>query len=171
MLASQFLIVRTKDGNLVSKSKTQGEIKEVVRKTVMDALSLWSVDSADFTVIRDPQYPVTAKSPISKEQYELYSKYELQRTSNGSVMFYLPVYIISFDNIYLEDNYMDREVFVVAPVLDPVTEEAITDLAIESTKQTPPGEEGGEGELEEGEEVEEEGKEEGEVDVGEKGEK
>lgn len=159
-MTSQFLIVRTKEGNLVSKSKSQGEIREVVRKTVMDALSLWSVDNADFTVIRDPQYPVTAKAPISKEQYELYSKYDLQRTSNGSVMFYLPVYIISFDNLYMEDNYVDKEVFVVAPVLDSITEVAITDLAIESTKPTPPDKKGEEGGLEIEEEVEEDGEEE-----------
>lgn len=135
----QILIVRAKEGNLVSKNMVEGDFKEVVKKTVVDALSLWLLDSADFTVIRDPQYPITAKAPITKEQYDLYSKYDLQRTTNGSVMFYLPVYIISFDNVYLEDNYMDREVLVVAPHVDSVAEQHIVELALESTK--PPSEE------------------------------
>ena len=143
----QILIVRAKEGNLVSKNMVEGDFKEVVKKTVVDALSLWLLDSADFTVIRDPQYPVTAKSPITKEQYDLYSKYDLQRATNGSVMFYLPVYIISFDNAYLEDNYMDKEVLVVAPHVDQVAEQVIVELALESTK--PPSEEK---EAEEGEE-------------------
>jgi hypothetical protein len=143
----QILIVRAKEGNLVSKNMVEGDFKEVVKKTVVDALSLWLLDSADFTVIRDPQYPVTAKSPITKEQYDLYSKYDLQRATNGSVMFYLPVYIISFDNAYLEDNYMDKEVLVVAPHVDQVSEQVIVELALESTK--PPSEEK---EAEEGEE-------------------
>jgi hypothetical protein len=143
----QILIVRAKEGNLVSKNMVEGDFKEVVKKTVVDALSLWLLDSADFTVIRDPQYPVTAKSPITKEQYDLYSKYDLQRATNESVMFYLPVYIISFDNAYLEDNYMDREVLVVAPHVDQVAEQVIVELALESTK--PPSEEK---EAEEGEE-------------------
>jgi hypothetical protein len=137
----QIMIVRAKEGNLVSKNRVEGEFKEVIKKTVVDALSLWLLDSADFTVIRDPQYPVTAKAPITKEQYDLYSKFDLQRTTNGSVMFYLPVYIISFDNIYLEDNYMDREVLVVAPYVDPIAEEHIVELALESTK--PPSEKEG----------------------------
>lgn len=141
---AQILIIRAREGKILSKSKQEGEIKEIVRKTVMDALSLWSVDNADFTVIRDPEYPVNAKAPISKEQYELYSKYELQRTSGG-VVFYLPVYIISFDNEYLEDNYLDKEVFVVAPALDQLTENVVGELAQESTSPTPPGEDEGEG--------------------------
>jgi hypothetical protein len=106
-----------------------------VKKIVIEALNLWAVDNADFTVIRDPQYPVTAKAPITKEQYDLYSKYDLQRTTNGSVMFYVPVYIISFDNMYVEDNYLDKEVFVVAPVVDQIAEDVIAELAVESTKQ------------------------------------
>lgn len=146
---AQIIIVRAKEGNLVSKNRVEGEFKEVVRKTVTDALSLWLMDNADFTVIRDPQYPVTAKAPITKEQYDLYSKYDLQRTTNGSVMFYLPVYIISFDNVYMEDRYQDREVLVVAPYVDQVAEDHIAELALDSTK--PPSEEEAEG----GEEEEE----------------
>jgi len=134
-LSSQFMVIRAKEGNLVSKARAEGEMKEVVKKIVIEALNLWAVDNADFTVIRDPQYPVTAKAPITKEQYDLYSKYDLQRTTNGSVMFYVPVYIISFDNMYVEDNYLDKEVFVVAPVVDQIAEDVIAELAVESTKQ------------------------------------
>jgi hypothetical protein len=129
------MVIRAKEGNLVSKARAEGEMKEVVKKIVIEALNLWAVDNADFTVIRDPQYPVTAKAPITKEQYDLYSKYDLQRTTNGSVMFYVPVYIISFDNMYVEDNYLDKEVFVVAPVVDQIAEDVIAELAVESTKQ------------------------------------
>jgi len=133
-LSSQFVVIRAKEGNLVSKARAEGEMKEVVKKIVIEALNLWAVDNADFTVIRDPQYPVTAKSPITKEQYDLYSKYDLQRTTNGSV-FFVPVYIISFDNMYIEDNYIDKEVFVVAPVVDQIAEDVVAELAVESTKQ------------------------------------
>jgi hypothetical protein len=136
---SQIMIVRAKEGQLVSKNRVEGEFKEVIKKTVLDALSLWQLDSADFTVIRDPQYPIEAKAPITKEQYDLYSKYDLQRASNGSVAYHLPVYIISFDNVYLEDSYLDREVLVVAPYVDQISEGHIVELALESTK--PPSEE------------------------------
>lgn len=139
---SQIMIVRAKEGQLVSKNMFEGEFREVVKKTVLDALSLWQLDNADFTVIRDPQYPVEAKAPITKEQYDLYSKFDLQRASNGSVVYHLPVYIISFDNVYMEDSYLDKEVLVVAPYVDQISEQHIVDLALDSTK--PPSEEGSE---------------------------
>jgi hypothetical protein len=149
---SQIMIVRAKEGQLVSKNRVEGEFKEVVKKTVLDALSLWQLESADFTVIGDPQYPVEAKAPITKEQYDLYSKYDLQRATNGSVMFHLPVYIISFDNVYMEENYIDREVLVVAPYVDQISEEHIVELALDSTK--PPSEEDADKEGDEKEEAE-----------------
>jgi hypothetical protein len=62
-------------------------------------------------------------------------------------MFNVPVYIISFDNVYLEDTYVDREVLVVAPYVDKVAEDHIVELALESTR--PPSEEKEEAETEE----------------------
>jgi hypothetical protein len=152
--STEVVIVRAKEGKLVSKTKQAGDIKEVVKRQVVEALSLWPADRADFTVIRDHQYPVSVKLPISKEQYDLYSKYDMTRTSNGSIMFHVPVYIISFDNEYQNDNYIDKEVLVVAPAIDQKAEEAIVELAVESTKPAPPQEES----IEEGEEEEKEEK-------------
>ncbi|MEM4204427.1 MAG: DUF2286 domain-containing protein, partial [Candidatus Methanomethylicaceae archaeon] len=114
MSVKEVLIVRSKEGSLVSKSRVPGDLKEAVKKQVLEALSLWDVERADFTVIRDPQYPVSVKLPITEEQYEMYSKFDMSRTSDGSVVFQIPVYIISFDNEYKDDNYLDKEVFVVA---------------------------------------------------------
>ncbi|MDH5811924.1 MAG: DUF2286 domain-containing protein [Candidatus Methanomethylicaceae archaeon] len=141
MSVKEVLIVRSKEGSLVSKSRVPGDLKEAVKKQVLEALSLWDVERADFTVIRDPQYPVSVKLPITKEQYEMYSKFDMSRTSDGSVVFQIPVYIISFDNEYKDDNYLDKEVFVVAPALDQKVEDAVVELAIESTKPEPEEEE------------------------------
>jgi hypothetical protein len=143
------IIVRSREGVLVSKTKQVGDMKEIIKKQVVEALSLWPVDKADFTVIRDNQYPVSVKLPISKEQYDLYSKYDMSRTSNGNIMFHIIVYIISFDNEYQNDNYIDKEVLVVAPAIDQKAEEAIVELAIESTKPAPAEEEEDKNEKEE----------------------
>ena len=156
MLSStEIIVVRSREGVLVSKTKQAGDMKEVVKKQVVEALSLWPLDRADFTVIRDHQYPVSVKLPISKEQYDLYSKYDMSRTTNGSIMFHIPVYIISFDNEYRDDNYIDKEVLVVAPLIDQKVEEAIVELAVESTKPAQPEEEGIEKEKEDEDEEEE----------------
>lgn len=127
------LVLRSRRGSLVSKEAIDGEVKETVRKVVVGAVSLWSAETSDFIVIRD-MYPVSVKLPISKDQYELYSKYDMSRTANGSVMFSVPVYVISFDNEWQEDDYVDKEVMVVAPHLDKKVEDIITELALEATK-------------------------------------
>ncbi|MDI9644917.1 MAG: DUF2286 domain-containing protein [Candidatus Verstraetearchaeota archaeon] len=130
---SKTLVLRSRGGALVSKETVDGEVKDTVRKVVVGAVSLWSAETSDFIVIRD-MYPVSVKLPITKEQYELYSKYDMSRTSNGSVMFSVPVYVISFDNEWQEDDYVDKEVIVVAPNVDQKVEEIITELAVEATK-------------------------------------
>lgn len=137
MSVKDILVVRSKEGTLVSKSRVPGTLMEAVKKQVLEALSIWDAERADFTVIRDPQYPVSVKLPITKDQYDLYSKFHMSRTSDGSVVFHIPVYIISFDNEYKDDNYIDKEVFVVAPALDQKVEEAVVELAVESTKLVP----------------------------------
>ncbi len=137
MSVKDILVVRSKEGTLVSKSRVPGTLMEAVKKQVLEALSIWDAERADFTVIRDPQYPVSVKLPITKDQYDLYSKFHMSRTSDGSVVFHIPVYIISFDNEYKDDNYIDKEVFVVAPALDQKVEDAVVELAVESTKLAP----------------------------------
>lgn len=130
---SKTLVLRSREGSLVSKTTIDSEIAQAVRKVVAGAVSLWAIETSDFIVIRDV-YPVSVKLPISKEQYELYSKYDMSRTTNGSVMFNVPVYVISFDNEWQEEDYVDKEVIVVAPVVDEKVEDIITELAIEATK-------------------------------------
>ncbi len=138
---SKTLILRSREGSLVSKTVVESEIKQAIRKIVADAVPLWNLDTSDFIVIRD-MYPVSVKLPISKEQYDLYSKYDMSRTTNGSVMFNVPVYVISFDNEWQEEDYVDKEVIVVAPVVDQKVEEIITELAIEATKPREESDEG-----------------------------
>uniref|UniRef100_A0A7C3J3S8 DUF2286 domain-containing protein n=1 Tax=Candidatus Methanomethylicus mesodigestus TaxID=1867258 RepID=A0A7C3J3S8_9CREN len=130
------LILRSKLGSIVSKSVREGELRDIIRQVVADSVQLWQAERSDFIVIRD-LYPVSIKLPINKEQYDTYSKYDMQRTSNGSVMFQVPVYVISFDNEWQEEDYVDKEVIVVAPVIDSKVEEIILELAVEATKEKP----------------------------------
>jgi hypothetical protein len=130
---SETLVVRAREGKIVEKVRVPGDLKEVLKKKVIESISLWDAEKADFTVIRDPQYPISVELPLTKEQYELYSKYNMSRTPEGTVIFYVPVYIISFDNEYTDENYIDKEVIVVAPALDEKAEKAIIELAIQTT--------------------------------------
>lgn len=134
------IIIRSKEGNIVSKTTHPGEIKEAIRKIVADTVSSWSPEKSDFIVIKD-NTPIQIKLPISNSQYEMYSKFDMQRSTGGSIIINLPIYIISFDNEWQEDAYVDKEVLVVAPVLDETVEAKIAELAVEATKPGEPGEE------------------------------
>ena len=127
------LILRSKEGAIVSKTQQPGELMEIIKKVVAETVALWSPEKSDFIVIKD-LYPVAIKLPISKEQYDTYTKYDMQRTTNGSVMLQVPVYVISFDNEWQEEDNVDNEVIVVAPVIDSKVEDIIVELAIEATK-------------------------------------
>ena len=153
-MSMDVLILRSKEGAIVAKSQQQGELKELIKKITAEAVASWSPEKSDFIVIKD-LYPVAIKLPISKEQYDTYTKFDMQRTTNGSVMFQVPVYVISFDNEWQEEDYVDNEVIVVAPAIDSKVEEIIVDLAIEATKAKTKEEEDDE---EDEEEDEDEGK-------------
>ncbi len=133
------LVIRSKEGSIVSKTTQPGDIKEAIRKIVAETVSCWSPETSDFIVIKD-NTPIQIKLPISNAQYEIYSKYDMQRGSGGSVIINMPLYIISFDNEWQEEAYVDKEVLVVAPMLDAAVEEKVAELAIESTKPNVPGE-------------------------------
>ncbi|MEJ5293506.1 MAG: DUF2286 domain-containing protein, partial [Candidatus Methanosuratincola sp.] len=62
---SKTLVLRSREGSLVSKSTIDSEMSQAVRKVVADAVSLWALETSDFIVIRD-MYPVSVKLPISK---------------------------------------------------------------------------------------------------------
>jgi len=133
------LLIRSKEGTIVSKTTQQGDIKEIIKKIVADTVSCWAPEKSDFIVIKD-NTPIQIKLPISSAQYEAYSKFDMQRGSGGSVIINLPLYIISFDNEWQEEAYVDKEVLVVAPMLDAAVDEKVVELAIESTKPNVPGE-------------------------------
>lgn len=133
------IIIRSKEGNIVSKTTNPAEIKDAIRKIVAETVSNWSPEKSDFIVIKD-NTPIQIKLPISNAQYEMYSKFEMQRGTGGSVIINLPIYIISFDNEWQEEAYVDKEVLVVAPALDETVEAKVAELAVEATKPGEPGE-------------------------------
>ena len=112
MQKERTIIIISEEGNAKLHEEKELPLLEAVKETAKKALELWKLQRSDFIIIKD-KYPVEIKLPITSEEYETYSKYNLQRTSPKTASFELPVYIISFDNEWLEKEYIDHKVFIV----------------------------------------------------------
>jgi len=126
------LIITSEKGKASVEEEVKGKLHEVVRKAARKALELWDLTKSDFIIIRD-KYPVELKLPITKEEYEIYSKYNLRRAGPRVATFDLPVYIISYDNEWIHENYKDYRVLVVVPKVDEKITEELINWAAEIT--------------------------------------
>ncbi|MEM4700396.1 MAG: DUF2286 domain-containing protein [Candidatus Nezhaarchaeales archaeon] len=131
----KLIIARSKTGEVEEVEIVEGELNEVVRKVVLRALELWNLEESDFIVMRD-RYIASVKLPLTKEQYEEYSKYELRRVSSSEAEVRVPIYVISYSNEWRGDNYIDREVFIVAPYINEVQLEEVKELASSATAES-----------------------------------
>ncbi|PCN49925.1 hypothetical protein B6U99_07200, partial [Candidatus Geothermarchaeota archaeon ex4572_27] len=111
------IVARSRQGRIEEYSVVEGELRDVVRQVVMRALEAWDMEASDFIVMRD-KYAMQVKLPLTKEQYEEYSKYELRRLSSSEAELRVPIFIISFNNEWRGEDYVDKEIYVVAPYID-----------------------------------------------------
>ncbi len=113
-MKEKIAVIASENGKAKILEEHEGNISEIVRHIARKALEIWDNEKSDFIIIRD-RYPVEINLPITKDEYEVYSKYNLRRTSSKTALFELPVYIISYDNEWREENYKDYKVLIVVP--------------------------------------------------------
>jgi len=106
------IVILSEGGNAKIYKELDVELEEAVKEVAREAMELWDVKKSDFIIIRD-NYPMELKLPLTSEEYEVYSKFNMQRTSQRTVIVELPVYVISFDNEWLDDGYKDNKVFII----------------------------------------------------------
>lgn len=123
----KILVVRSEEGEIKSQQLVEGELEQVLKDVVVKALDLWDPHRSDLVVVRH-KHEVSLQLPITREQYELYSRFSLRRFGDKAI-FEIPVYIVSFDNEWTEDNIRDSRVFIVAPYIDEATTNNIIELA------------------------------------------
>ncbi len=128
------IVVRSKQGKLEEYNVVEGNFKEVVLNVVKKALEAWDMDFSDFIVMRD-RYTMQVKLPLTKEQYEEYSKYELRRLSSSEAELRIPIFIVSFNNEWRGEDYVDKEVYVIAPYIDEEEAKDIRELATNATME------------------------------------
>ena len=123
----KILILRAEYGEVKEKNVVEGEISTVLKDVVKKALELWDPKKSDLIVVRH-SHEMQVKLPISKEQYLLYSKFNLRRQGDKAI-FEIPLYVISFENQWMGEELVDSKVFIVAPYIDNYTEQELEKLA------------------------------------------
>ena len=129
------VVLLSVEGNIESKEIVEGEVDKIVKDVATKALSMWDPSSSDFTVIRS-YLELRYKLPINPELYDklLELNLEVEKIGNTEIAVKLPVYTISFDNQWLEDAYIDRRMYIVAPVLDDESLDQLIEYAKDATR-------------------------------------
>ena len=121
------LILRAEYGEVKEKNVIEGEVSAILKDVVKKALEFWDPKKSDLIVVRH-SHEMQVKLPISKEQYLLYSKFNLRRQGDKAV-FEIPLYVVSFENQWMGEELVDSRVFIVAPYVDNYTEQELERLA------------------------------------------
>jgi hypothetical protein len=136
-MAQKVLVVKSVMGKVESKDVVEGDIYEVVRQVTQKALSEWEPLFSDFVVVRD-KYEVSLKLPLKPEDFERYSKFGLRRTPYGYAVFEVPVYLISYENEWRGDDYVDKKVYLVSLYVNDEIMNEMVEWAAEATREAPP---------------------------------
>ena len=127
------ILIHSERGNIKRVVEIEGRLYEAVKKAAFEALQLWNPETSDFVVMKD-SYTKILKLPLSKEEYEFYSRFELRRSSKEAEAV-IPIYIASFNNEWRETDYYDNEIFIIAPKLPPEDLEELKKRAMIATSE------------------------------------
>ncbi|MEM4576616.1 MAG: DUF2286 domain-containing protein [Candidatus Nezhaarchaeales archaeon] len=127
------ILIHSERGNIKRVVEMDGPLHETVKKAALEALQMWNPETSDFVVMKD-SYTKTLKLPLSKEDYDFYSKFELRRSSKEAEVV-IPIYITSFNNEWRETDYYDNEIFIIAPKLPPEDLEELKKRAMIATSE------------------------------------
>jgi hypothetical protein len=121
------LVVQAEEGKVKDKQVLEGKLENVLKDTVIKALNIWDPQRSDLVVVKH-KHEVGIQLPLKREQYELYSQFNLRRVGDKAI-FEIPIYVVSYENEWVEDSIRDSKVFVVAPYIDETTASSIIELS------------------------------------------
>lgn len=130
----KILIIRGEYGKIVEEKVLEVEnFEKMVKELASKALNLWEPEFSDFVIIKD-KYEVSLKLPLTKEQVKNFMKFGIRRSPDGYAKFNIPVYIISYDSIWVEGDYIDRKVYLISIYVNDEVKEDLKKLVEETTK-------------------------------------
>ncbi|MCI2414436.1 MAG: DUF2286 domain-containing protein [Candidatus Aramenus sp.] len=143
------IVLKSELGKITSERSVEGNIGEVVKQVAAEALKEWNEIASDFTIMKDVQ-EVRIPLPLKPDVYESLKSF-LSGKDKTAAIARIPVYIISYDNAWKEDNYQDNRVYVVSYYVDENLKNELAEYAKQATSEIKEDSDEGEAEEEEGE--------------------
>lgn len=131
-MRTKVFIVEADKGVIKYREIKEGNVEELVKQTILEILDKWDPAKSDLIVMRH-EHIIEVPLPLTKEQYEKYSKLGLRRVSQNKARFAVPVYIISYDNEWIGEDVIDNIVRIVTPYVDELVSKEIEELAVITT--------------------------------------
>jgi len=130
-MSERLVIVECVEGRCIRVDVVTGILEDVVKEVAREALNKWNVSDSDFFISHDYEL-ISKKLPLSKETFEVLSKYNLQRRGNEAIA-RVPVYEISYSNQWDSEKVLVKSIIVIAPYIDETFKKELVDYAVRAT--------------------------------------
>jgi len=125
------LVVKSENGQVSKKDIVEGDLPQVLRNTATLALKEWNENLSDFIIMKD-MYEIHIPLPLKPQTYEMLKNYIKSRTKSEAIA-EIPIFVISFDNEWVESDFKDKKVYVVSPYIDDKSENELLEYAKQVT--------------------------------------
>lgn len=132
-------VVRAEHGRVEESLVFDARLEETVKDIARQAMDEWDPRRSDFIIIKDNLEVTVTGTMLEDVAQELEAEGRLAR-GDSQVKALIPVYYISFDTEMVdEDNYVDRKVYIIAPLLYDSFKDELEAHAAQLTSPPPKG--------------------------------
>ena len=107
------LVVRAEKGKGAFYRVDNRDLYVVLKSVAMDALKEWKPEEGSEFIVMSDTLNIKLDLPLEAGLFEIVRDLGLRKEGNKAV-FDLPVYVVSFDNKWIDtDKYVDNKIYVV----------------------------------------------------------
>ena len=133
-MAHKVHIARSDNGNLTESRIVEGDIAQIAKEIVNKAVKEWKPLESDLTALKT-EYELRYKLPIKPEILDTIESLNLQWAREGKeLIISLPIIVISFDNKWEGDSYIDNKMYTVTYYIDDESKKQIEEYITSATK-------------------------------------
>lgn len=125
------IVIKSENGNVSKKDVVEGDLASVLRSIANEALKEWNENSSDFIIMKDV-HEIHLPLPLKPQTYDTFKNYIKGKSKNEAII-EIPVFVISFDNEWVDSDFKDKRVYVVSLYVDEKTEKEILEYAKQIT--------------------------------------
>jgi len=127
----KIIVLKSENGKITSENIVEGKFSDVLKEIATMALKEWNETTSDFVIMKDTQ-DVKIPKPLKPEVYETIKNFLVGRDEKFAHA-RIPLYIISFENEWNDDNFVDKKVYVVSYYLNEENKKELEEYAKDIT--------------------------------------